>query len=203
MKDKTLTINFGLLNKKLHFLLIFLGAVILLPMVLGSEDLEVRTFYPFHYASYHNATVRDSLMLAGDDNWQYRMLVGNIEQTAPVVRTFQGIESARNLYLQSSWAVNIVSNIQLDVPGKSSILDRFCVWTTIINPQCSNMKGGVQKWQPVMLAHRINPTNGQVTPNSYWTYYNTSAQNAEFNYNQNTHPSQGRVLCCRAEDINR
>jgi hypothetical protein len=196
MKEKILTINFGLLNRKLQFLLIFLGAVILLPMVLGSEDLEVRTYYPFPYGSYHNITASDYMMLGGDDNWQDRMIVGNIEQTVPVVRNFQGIESARNVYLQSALAVNIGSNIQLDVPGKSSVLGRFCVWTRRANPQCSNMKNGVKKWQPVMLARRVSANN-------YRTYYNKVDQNSQFNFTEHNHPSLGRVLCCRVEDTSR
>jgi hypothetical protein len=187
IKEKILTFDFAVLNKKVYFFLVFFSAIVLLPMVSGSEDLEVRTYYPYPYASYKYLTVTDVLEL-GSYNHLDRIRVGNIIQGA---RTFQGIESKENLYLQSNTDINIASNIQLTVGGRESIIGRFCQWQSITNPQCKNLRGGVSKWQPVILAWRRSN-------NSYSTYYNHPSQNSQANYNLHN-----RVLCCRIEDPNR
>lgn len=193
-RKKTITINLTG-NKKAGFLLMFLGAVIFLPMALDSQSLEVRTYYPYPYASYNNITVTDLLTL-GDYDYDERIRVGNIIQGT---RNFRGIESNGDLYLQSVWAVNIAGDIQLSVPGRDAVLGRFCRWKPWngSGTQCAaGLRGGVQKWQPVMLAYRVST-------NSYRTYYNTITQNNDRRYQLNNHATRGRVLCCRIEDPNR
>jgi hypothetical protein len=191
-KEKILTINFTAISKKIHFLLIFAGAVILLPMALGSEDLEVKTYYPFPYVSYDNFTVTDEMTL-GSNIFAERIRLGNITQGS---RNFQGIESNGDLYLQSVNAINIASNIQLDVPPNNpkrvSILGRFCRWRSWNGHgnQCLGMRGGLKRWQPVILAY-------QKSGNSYRTYYNSAAENPTRKVSLNFHSSNGRVLCCR------
>jgi len=189
---KTLVINFNP-GVKIKFALIFLGVSVLLPLALGSESLEVKTYYPAPYGSYNTITASDYMELGGT-TVENRIKIGNLPYET------SGIETLENdAYLISDNGNNLTIatisvNNMINLAGSKLI--NLCVWTVITDPQCRNLQGGVRKWQPVMMGIKVG--------SSYRTYYNRTAPPPGLYRNPIYHMGlHDKVLCCRLEDTNR
>jgi hypothetical protein len=188
--QKTFTINF-IPGKKLSFVFIFLGIIFLLPFSLGSESLEVRTYYPLPYGSYHNVVASDYMQIGGTDMVN-RTRIGNMSDGFRGIETIENdayLIADNNIEIDTTTADMMIDIANEDSEGKLMGLCRWISWS-FGDTQCSNLSGGVQRWQPIMLGRRISPNN-------FETYYNTQAEHAGGGGHH--YVLHNRVLCCRIE----
>jgi len=203
--EKEITVNLAV-GKKAGFLLIFLAALILIPLNLSSENLEVRTYYPFPYGSYHHIVASDYVEVGGTSYTANRMRMGNLT-TNPYNPL--GVEAPQNdIYLLANdgLSVNALATVGM-INFAQGRLMRMCLWVSKVSPACSNsslpIEPGVapadqqarrlERWQPFLHAHSYN--------GGYYTYYNspgTGTPGTDRNpwYNHGLHDM---TLCCRIE----
>jgi hypothetical protein len=186
--NKIFTVNFKI-GEKLRFVFMLAGIIVLLPFALGSEDLQITSYYPVYYGSYDNIIVSDFMQLGGTA-LNDRTEVGNL--SSGIV----GIEAFKNdAYFIADNVMRIGTESADDEINfaTGNLIRKFCVWTSWsgTGTQCADLDDGVSRWQPIMLGKYISI-------GTFHTYYNSIGEHSGTGLGKHV-GMNNRVLCCRLD----